>query len=120
LRGYLRMRTRVAKGGSPKKVLLDFDATDDPTHGEQEGSYYRQHMYHPLLVFDGESGHLIGALLRRGNTQASNSAVALLKRVVGGLREEWPEVAIELRADAGFAVSALYDFRTDDKELSPE
>ncbi len=40
--------------GTPEKVLLDFDATDDPTHGEQQGSYYhgyyRQHMYHPLLV----------------------------------------------------------------------
>ena len=108
---YLRER---AKDGAPEKVLLDFDATDDPTHGEQEGSYYhgyyRQHMYHPLLVFDGESGHLIGALLRYGNTHATNSAVALLKRVVGGLREEWPEVAIELRADAGFAVPALYDY----------
>ncbi len=38
----------------------------DPTHAEQEGShyhgYYEQHVYHPLLVFDGESGHLICAL----------------------------------------------------------
>ena len=95
-------------------MLLDFDATADPTHGGQEGSYYHgyyeQHIYHPLLVFDGESGHLIGALLRAGNTHASNSAVALLKRIVGGLREEWPGVAIELRADAGFAVPALYAY----------
>ena len=108
---YLRER---GKGGAPEKVLLDFDATDDPTHGEQEGSYYHgyyeQHMYHPLLVFDGESGHLIGAILRAGNTHASDSAVALLKRIVGGLREKWPEVVIELRADAGFAVPALYDY----------
>jgi Transposase DDE domain group 1 len=108
---YLRERGR---DGVPEKVLLDFDATDDPTHGEQEGSfyhgYYRQHMYHPLLVFDGESGHLITALLRPGNTHASNSAVALLKRIVGGLRERWPEVSIEIRADAGFAVPAVYDY----------
>jgi Transposase DDE domain group 1 len=108
---YLRER---AKGGAPEKVLLDFDATADPTHGEQEGSYYHgyyeQHIYHPLLVFDGQSGHLISALLRAGNTHASNSAVALLKRIVGGLRNEWPDVAIELRADAGFAVPALYDY----------
>jgi hypothetical protein len=58
--------------GTPERVLLDLDSTDDPTHGEQEGSYYhgyyKQHMYHPLLVFDGESGHLITALLRAGNT----------------------------------------------------
>src|SRR5215208_1441640 len=108
---YLRQRE---KDGAPDKVLLDFDATDDPTHGEQEGSYYhgyyRQHIYHPLLVFDGESGHLITALLRAGNTHASNSAGAVLKRVVGRLRERWPEVELEIRADAGFAVPALYDY----------
>jgi hypothetical protein len=67
------------KDGAPKKVLLDFDATADPTHGDQEGSYYyEQHIYHPLVVFDGESRHLIGALLRRGNTHSSNSSVALV------------------------------------------
>ncbi|MDP8973222.1 MAG: IS1380 family transposase [Actinomycetota bacterium] len=108
---YLAQRE---KDGAPDKVLLDFDATDDPTHGEQEGSYYhgyyRQHMYHPLLVFDGESGHLISALLRAGNTHASNSSVALLKRIVTRLRERWPEVDIEIRADAGFAVPAIYDY----------
>jgi hypothetical protein len=108
---YLKERE---KGGAPKKVLWDFDSTDEPTHGDQEGSYYHgyygQHMYHPLLVFDGESGHLITALLRAGNTHASNTCVALLKRLVGGLRERWPEVEIELRADAGFAVPALYDY----------
>ncbi len=102
------------KDGAPEKVLLDLDATDDPTHGEQEGSfyhgYYQQHMYHPLLVFDGESGHLITALLRAGNTHASNSSVALLRRIVTRLRERWPEVEIEIRADAGFAVPALYDY----------
>jgi Transposase DDE domain group 1 len=108
---YLRER---GKDGPPEKVLLDFDATADPTHGDQEGSYYHgyyeQHIYHPLVVFDGQSGHLICALLRAGNTHSSNSSVALLRRIVGSLRQRWPEVAIELRADAGFAVPALYDY----------
>jgi hypothetical protein len=108
---YLRER---GKDGAPGKILLDFDSTDDPTHGDQEGSYYhgyyKQHMYHPLLVFDGESGHLIGALLRAGNTHGSHSAVALLKRIVARLRHRWPEVEIEVRADAGFAVPAVYDY----------
>jgi hypothetical protein len=106
--------TERSKEGVPQKVLLDFDATDDPTHGDQEGSfyhgYYEQHMYHPLLVFDGQTGHLITALLRAGNTHGSNSAVALLKRIVGRVRNRWPGVQIELRADAGFAVPALYDY----------
>lgn len=110
----LYLSQRETGGTAPERVLLDFDSTDDPTHGEQEGSYYHgyygQHMYHPLLVFDGESGHLVTALLRAGNTHASNSSVAILKRIVGRLRQRWPGVAIEIRADAGFAVPALYDY----------
>jgi Transposase DDE domain group 1 len=102
------------KDGAPKKVLLDFDATDDPTHGEQEESYYHgyyeEHIYHPLVVFDGDTGQLITAVLRAGNTHASRSAVALLKRIASRLREAWPEVEIELRADAGFAVPEVYDY----------
>lgn len=110
----LYLSERGKDGGAPERVLLDFDSTDDPTHGEQEGSYYHgyygQHMYHPLLVFDGESGHLITTLLRAGNTHASNSCIAILKRIVDRLRQRWPGVAIEIRADAGFAVPALYDY----------
>jgi hypothetical protein len=108
---YLRER---GKDGPPEKILLDFDATDDPAHGDQEGShyhgYYEQHMYHPLVVFDGETGHLICTLLRAGNTHGSHSAVALLKRIVARLRSTWPRVEVEVRADAGFAVPALYDY----------
>jgi Transposase DDE domain group 1 len=110
--------TQRENNGTPERVLLDFDSTDDPTYGEQEGSYYHgyygQHMYHPLLVFDGHSGHLITALLRAGNTHASNSSVAVLKRIVGALRQRWPGVAIEIRADGGFAVPALYDYCEDE------
>jgi hypothetical protein len=110
----LYLTEREKGGAAPKKVLLDLDSTADPTHGDQEGSYYHgyyeQHIYHPLLVFDGQTGHLICALLRAGNTHASNSAVALLKRIVARLRRRWPEAEVELRADAGFAVPALYDY----------
>src|SRR5215204_6536281 len=64
---YLRERER---DGVPGRIVLDLDSTDDPTHGEQEGSgyhgYFRQHMYHPLLVFDGETGQFITAILRPG------------------------------------------------------
>ena len=109
---YLKER---GKDGAPEKVLLDFDSTDDPTHGEQEGSYYHgyygQHMYHPLLVFDGESGHLITALLRAGNTHAIQLGCGLLEahRVLVCARDG-PKWQIEIRADAGFAVPALYDY----------
>src|SRR3954453_12288219 len=46
---YLRERARA---GRPARLVLDLDSTDDPTHGDQEGSAYhghsRPHMDHPL------------------------------------------------------------------------
>ncbi len=111
---YLQERERLSlrqTGGPPTHILLDLDGTDDPTHGEQEGSayhgYYRQHMYHPLLIFDGDTDQLITAILRPGTVHASRGVVAVLKRVVRALRARWPGVSVELRADSGFAVPAL-------------
>jgi hypothetical protein len=110
---YLKERER-AGGGVPTHVLLDLDSTDDPTHGNQEGSsyhgYYRQHMYHPLLVFDGETDQLIAAVLRQGTAHASRGVVAVLQRLVTAIRTRWPHVTIELRADSGFAIPTLYDY----------
>jgi len=108
---YLRERERY---GRPARILLDLDGTDDPTYGEQEGSayhgYFRQHMYHPLLVFDGDTDQLIAAVLRPGNAHGSRGAIAVLKRIVRALRARWPGIPIELRADSGFAVPAVYDW----------
>ena len=116
---YLAERERLARergepGGAPRRVLLDLDGTDDPTHGHQEGTayhgYYGQHMYFPLLVFDGDTNQLVTAVLRPGNVHGSHGVVAVLRRIVRLLRARWPGVAIELRADSGFAVPALYDY----------
>lgn len=108
---YVRERGRA---GVPARILLDLDGTADPAHGEQEGvayhGYYRQHMYHPLLVFDGDTGHLITAVLRPGNAHGSRFAVLVLRRLLRKLRAAWPEVAVEVRADSGFAVPRLYEW----------
>lgn len=108
---YLRERER---DGVPTHIVLDLDSTDDPTHGEQEGSayhgYFRQHMYHPLLVFDGDTGQFITAILRPGTAHAGHGALAILRRLVARLRARWPHVDIELRADAGFAKPEIYAY----------
>jgi hypothetical protein len=100
--------------GPRKVIVLDMDATDDPTHGKQQLSffhgYYEEHMYHPLLVFDGRTGFPLAAVLRPGNTHASHRALAVLKRLIKKLRQAYPTALILLRADAGFAVPALYDY----------
>jgi Transposase DDE domain group 1 len=109
---YLDARERQT--GTPTHLLLDLDGTDDPAHGNQEGSayhgYYQQHMSHPLLIFDGDTDQLLSAVLRPGTVHASRGVVAVLRRLVQRLRARWPAVQIELRADSGFAVPALYEW----------
>jgi len=50
----------------PREIVLDFDATDDPLHGDQKGrffhGYYKHYCFLPLYVFCGE--HLLCAYLR--------------------------------------------------------
>ncbi|HEX6655781.1 MAG TPA: IS1380 family transposase [Candidatus Limnocylindria bacterium] len=108
---YLRERGRA---GRPARLVLDLDGSADPTHGRQEGAayhaHYRQHMDHPLLIFDGATGQLITAIVRPGNVHASGGVVSALKRLLPALRERWPGIAIELRADGGFASPRLYTY----------
>jgi hypothetical protein len=65
-------------------------------------------MYYPLLVFDGDTGQLITAVLRPGNVHGSRFVVLVLRRLLKRLRAVWPQVSVELRADSGFAVPRLY------------
>ena len=98
--------------GNPSKRGIAVTRESIPAHGEQEGvryhGYYRQHMYHPLLVFDGETGQLITAILRPGNAHASRFVVLVLRRLLRRFHAAWPTVTLEIRADSGFAVPRLY------------
>jgi hypothetical protein len=106
---YIRERSRHRV---PAHIVLDVDGTDDPAHGQQEGvayhGFYQQHMYHPLLVFDGTTGQLLTAVLRPGNVHGSRFLVLVLRRLVRRLRQVWPAVTIEVRADSGCATPRLY------------
>jgi len=117
----------------PRRIILDADATDDPTHGRQElkfyHGYYDEHCYLPLLVYatadDGSTGRrvngeqaglerseqeLVAAVLRPGNVHAGHRAVAVLRRIVERLRVAFPETEIVLRGDAGLALPEIYDY----------
>jgi len=99
----------------PKYVILDFDATDDETHGQQQFAafhgYYDHHCYLPLIVTGQVAGgpqELLVAWLRRGACHAGRGALAVLKRLVARLRAQWPGVPIIVRGDSGFALPELY------------
>ena len=96
-----------------KQIILDIDSTDDETHGAQQLSFfsgfYRHHMYHPLMIFDGESGQLISVLLRPGNVHASRGAAGLLRRVIRRIKQRFPQVQITVRGDSGFCMPHLLE-----------
>lgn len=89
----------------PEHLTLDFDATDDPIHGDQENrffhGYYDGYCFLPLYVFCGSQ--LLVAYLRPADRGADHHAAAILKLLVARLRQVWPDVRITLRGDSGFA-----------------
>ncbi len=94
---------------APEEIILDFDATDDPIHGDQEGrffhGYYDCYCYMPLYVTCGD--HLLAAQLRQSNQDASAGALEVLELLVRRIRERWPAVRIIMRADSGFCRDAI-------------
>jgi hypothetical protein len=89
---------------APEELVLDFDATDDPVHGNQEGrffhGYYDQYCFLPLYVFCEDQ--LLMAMLRPSNIDPARHAGAVLKLIVDKLRKAWPKVQIIVRGDSGF------------------
>ena len=88
----------------PKQLILDFDATDDPVHGGQEGrffhGYYRHYCFLPLYVFCGDQ--LLVSYLRPSKIDAAQHSWAIVSLLVKRLRQVWPKVRIIFRGDSGF------------------
>lgn len=87
-----------------KRLILDFDATDDPVHGEQLGrhfsGFYNGYCFLPLYVFCGQQ--LLVSYLRPAYRDAAHHAGAILALLVRRLRQAWPEVKLVFRGDSGF------------------
>jgi hypothetical protein len=100
-------------GRLPAQITLDLDATDDPTHGQQQltffHGYFEQYQYFPLIISEPTTKHVFLAWLRPGTVHASLGADDDLLRVVAALRKERPDIAIHVRADAGFGLPRLYE-----------
>ena len=88
----------------PRRLILDFDATDTPLHGDQEDrffhAYYDGYCYLPLYVFCGR--HLLVSYLRPSGIDAARHAWGILSLLVRALRARWPKVEIIFRGDSGF------------------
>lgn len=88
----------------PKSIIIDFDATDDLIHGNQEGrfyhGYYGNYCYLPLYIFCGN--FILAAKLRPSNIDASEGTSQELSRIIPLIRSRWPKVKIIIRGDSGF------------------
>jgi len=101
-----------------RRITLDLDPTDDPTHGQQELSFFNGHYdtwcYLPVvatLTFNAErTQHLVTAVLRPGNAHATLGAIGILRRLLAKLRVAFPSATLRVRLDGGFATPALFAF----------
>ena len=111
-------RHRRRLKGRAKRITIDLDPTDDPTHGAQQLSFFNGHYdswcYLPVAGFvtfnDEPEQYLAAYVLRPGNAPTTLGAIGILKRLLHRLRVAFPRAQLRVRLDGGFACSALFDF----------
>jgi hypothetical protein len=105
-------------GRKARRITLDFDPTDDLTHGQQEFSFYHGHYgghcFLPLvgtIQFNQEKQQsLLCAVLRPGNAGAALGLVAILDRLLEKIRKAFKKARICVRLDGGFGVPEVLDY----------
>ena len=115
---FLKLFIQSQAGKKVTSIVIDCDATDDPTHGNQQltffSGYYGCFCYLPLLVTatvnDEKQQHLIGAVLLPSNQQPRKKTIALISRMVKHLKQAFPWAKLILRADSGFASPDIYEW----------
>jgi hypothetical protein len=104
--------------GRATRITIDLDPTDDPTHGQQEFTFFNGHYdtwcYLPVVAtvtFNAEPDQFaVAAVLRPGNAPATRGARGILRRLLGKLRDAFPQATVRVRLDGGFAHPKLFTF----------
>jgi len=104
--------------GRVRRITIDLDPTDDPTHGAQQLTFFNGHYdcwcYLPLLAFltfdDESEQYLCAAMLRPGNAPATRGALGLLRRLLALLRIAFPKARFLVRLDGGFATPETFEW----------
>ena len=101
-----------------KRITIDLDPTDDPTHGAQQLTFFNGHYdtwcYLPVagfLTFNEEPDqYLFAYVLRPGNVGAGVGAIGILSRLLTKLRAAFPRARLRVRLDGGFASAEIFAF----------
>lgn len=107
-----RLKKRV------RRITIDVDATDDPTHGGQQLSFFNGHYHHscylPLLAFVSfnreKEQFLLAAVLQPGNSAPAGVGLGVLRRVIERVRRYFPEAHLRVRLDSAYATPAILDY----------
>src|SRR6202158_4235163 len=93
-----------------RRLILDIDSSESPVHGAQEqaayNGYFESVCYHPLFVFN-QNGDCLAATLRPGNVHSADGWEQILLPIIK--RSQVREQTVVVRADAAFALPALYE-----------
>jgi hypothetical protein len=104
--------------GRATRITIDLDPTDDPTHGQQELTFFNTHYdtacYLPIVAtvtFNDEAAqYAVAAVLRPGTAPATRGAQGLLRRLLDKLRAAFRGATYRVRLDGGFAHPKLFQF----------
>lgn len=111
-----RQRRRLR--GKAKRISIELDPTDDPTHGAQQLTLFNAHYdtwcYLPVagfVQFDDEAEqYLFTYVLRSGKAPAKLGAIGILGRMFERLRKAFPKARLFVRLDGGFACPEILEF----------
>lgn len=92
---------------APKNIVLDLDHSEDAAHGQQPlafyNHFYQSTCYLPLMIFDGQSGALVAAVLRPGKRPTGAENAMIMRRVLTLIRRQFPDTHILVRGDGHFS-----------------
>jgi predicted secreted protein len=111
-------RHRQRLHGRARRITIDLDPTDDPTHGQQQFTFFNRHYdsycYLPMVCFltfnEETEQYLVAAVLRRGNATGSLGALGILRRLLARVSNAFPKARLRVRLDGGFASPEVLDF----------
>lgn len=90
----------------PGVIILDCDDTSALVYGQQElslfNTYYGDHCFMPLHIYEGITGKLITTVLKPGRRSKSINVFSIMKKIINYLHTVWPNTLIILRGDSHF------------------
>lgn len=105
---------RSVRARPNERIHIDVDTTVEPLFGTQQGAlpgpnprYHGRPSYHPILGAVAESGTVVAAELRPGNTGFGDEQADFVARCIDRVRIRTPDALVCVRIDAAADCTAL-------------